>query len=246
MVAKLGFVVDGSSWEPENIIGSLYPQPAVARIGILNSDGVTMLVGDAPTKIGSPGLSPGYQTLNAINAGYDTGVPDNITKTVMVLAKPVLYGTKRALGIGSYHGGSGTPPVPQGDTLVISPIDYSVRAIASTTTGTASQSTIPGSSLDISKFHLYFGDFSESSLQVSAFHNNAFVAGNVAAAANRAIPSSNVRVGIAYDVVDSNGFDAPIQVAAWGVWSGVNLTTADKQSMYSTLKNMLSSQIDIS
>lgn len=117
MVAKLGFVVDGSSWEPENIIGSLYPQPAVARIGILNSDGVTMLVGDAPTKIGSPGLSPGYQTLNAINAGYDTGVPDNITKTVMVLAKPVLYGTKRALGIGSYHGGSGTPPVPQGDTL---------------------------------------------------------------------------------------------------------------------------------
>ncbi|HGT8044272.1 TPA: hypothetical protein ACM5KY_000877 [Escherichia coli] len=246
MVAKLGFVVDGSSWEPENIIGSLYPQPAVARIGILNSDGVTMLVGDAPTKIGSPGLNPGYQTLNAINAGYDTGVPDNITKTVMVLAKPVLYGTNRALGIGSYHGGSGTPPVPQGDTLVISPIDYSVRAIASTTTGTASQSTIPGSSLDISKFHLYFGDFSESSLQVSAFHNNAFVAGNVAAAANRAIPSSNVRVGVAYDVADANGFDAPIQVAAWGVWSGVNLTTADKQSMYSTLVSMLSGIISIS
>ncbi|MCW9410966.1 hypothetical protein N5I62_14620 [Klebsiella quasipneumoniae] len=246
MVAKLGFVVDGSSWAPGNIIGSLYPQPTAARIGILSSDGVTMLVGDAPTKIGSPGLSPGYQTLNAINAGYDTGVPDNITKTVMILAKPVLYGSKRALGIGSYHGGSGTPPVPQGDTLVISPIDNSVRAIASTTTGTASQSTIAGSSLDISKFHLYMADYSESALQVSAFHNNAFIAGNVAAAANRAIPSSNIRIGIGYDVVDANGFDAPIQVAAWGAWTGVNLTTAEKASMYSTLKNMLGGIIPIS
>ncbi|HIH8911010.1 TPA: hypothetical protein ACYUQO_005499 [Klebsiella pneumoniae] len=246
MVAKLGFIVDGSSWAPENIIGSLYPQPMAGRIGILNSDGSTMLVGDEPTKIGTPVLGDGYQTLNAISAGYDTGIPDSITKTIMVLAKPVLYGTKRALGIGSYHGGNGTPPVPQGDTLVISPIDYSVRAIASTTTGTASQSVIDGSNLDISKFHLYFGDFSASYLQVSTFHNDTFIAGNVAAAANRIVPSSNIRVGIGYDVVDINGFDAPVQVAAWGAWSGVNLTTADKVKMYSVLKSMLSGQIAIS
>lgn len=246
MVAKLGFIVDGSGWDSANIIGSLYPQPTVANIGLLNADGVTMLVGSAPTQIGSPTTGVGYQTLNAIDAGYDTGIADNITKTIMVLAKPVLYGTKRTLGVGSYHGGNGTPPVPQGDTLIISPVDYSVRAVASTTTGTATQSTIAGSSLDISKFHLYFGDFSDSSLQVSAFHDSALIAGNIAAAADRAIPDSNVRVGIAYDIADLNGFDAPVQVAAWGVWSGVNLTTAEKESVYSTLVSMLGGVIEIS
>ena len=34
MVAILGFVVDGSSWAPGNIIGSLFPQPMEGSIGI--------------------------------------------------------------------------------------------------------------------------------------------------------------------------------------------------------------------
>jgi hypothetical protein len=39
MVAKLGFIVDGSGWDPANIIGSIYPQPTVSNIGLLNADG---------------------------------------------------------------------------------------------------------------------------------------------------------------------------------------------------------------
>lgn len=245
MAGKLGFVVDGSSWDPANIIGSLYPQPLHATIGLLGADGVNMLAGSAPTQIGSPSLATGYQTLNAINIGYDTGIADNITKTIMVLAKPVLNGTKRALGIGSYHGGNGTPPTPQGDTLLISPVDYSLRAIGSTSTGTA-QSTIAGTSLDISKFHLYFGDFSASSVQSHAFHNGALVSATATAATSRAIPTSTILVGSGYNVAVGNGVDANIQVAAWGCWTGVNLTSAEKTSMYATLLDMLSGIISIS
>lgn len=245
MAQKLGFNVDGSGWDAANIIGSLYPQPAKANIATVAA-GLNKLIGADPIKIGAPVQATGFMTMNAISAGFDTGVPDDITKTIMVLAKPVLYGSKRALGIGSYHGGNGTPPVPQGDTLVISPIDFSVRAIASTSTGTASQSTIAGSSLDITKFHLYIADFSATALQVHAFHNGQLVSAAAAAAANRAIPASNVRVGIGYNVVDSNGFDAPIQVAAWGVWTGLNLTAAEKTSVYNTLVQLLRDEIEIS
>lgn len=246
MVAKLGFIVDGAGWDAANVIASLYPQPTKATIGLLNADGVTMLAGNSPTVIGSPVMSANYQTLNGVNAGYDTGVADNITKTIMVLAMPQVSGTQKSLGIGSYHAGSGTPPVPQGDTLIIDPTNASLRGVASTATGTASQSTIDGTNLDVSKFHLYFGDFGASTLQVHAFHNGSLVSGNVAGASNRAIPSSNIRVGVGYDVVPVNGFAAPTQTAAYGVWTGVNLTTAEKTSIYNTLKSMLGSKISIS
>lgn len=245
MAGKLGFVVDGSGWDPANIIGSLYPQPLRANIGLLSSDGVTMLAGNQPTKIGNPVLAAGYQVLNAMNVGYDTGIPDTITKTVMVLAKPVLSGTKRALGIGSYHGGNGTPPVPQGDTLLISPVDFSLRAIGSTSTGTA-QSVIDGANLDISKFHLYFGDFTATTIQAHAFHNGVLISGPATAVSGRAIPASNILVGAANNVVTNNGVDAPIQESVFGVWPEVTLTTAEKSSIYATIKEMLGGIISIS
>ncbi|ULI45809.1 hypothetical protein HUZ43_17550 [Raoultella ornithinolytica] len=245
MAGKLGLVVDGSSWDPSNIIGSLYPQPLNATIGLLGADGVTMLAGNSPTKIGSPVLATGYQVLNAIGVGYDTGIADTITKTIMVLAKPVLSGTKRALGIGSYHGGGGTPPVPQGDTLLISPVDYSLRAIGSTSTGTV-QSTIDGSNLDITKFHLYFGDFTGTSVQAHAFHNGALISAAAAAATGRAIPASNILVGAGNNIVAGNGVDAPIQESVFGVWTGVTLTAADKANIYATIKEMLGGIISIS
>jgi hypothetical protein len=91
MVAKLGFIVDGSGWDPANIIGSIYPQPTVSNIGLLNADGITMLAA-APTQIGSPVMGAGYQTLNGYNAGYDTGIADTPIKTMMALVKPVISG----------------------------------------------------------------------------------------------------------------------------------------------------------
>jgi hypothetical protein len=246
MVAKIGFIVDGSGWDPANIIGSLYPQPTYANIGVLDENGVTMLAGNAPAStIGTPILGTGYQTLNSINAGYDTGIPDTTTKTIMILAKPTVLGSKRCIGIGSYHGGNGTPPTPQGDTLLINPVDFSMRTIASTATGTA-QSNIVGTSLDISKFHLYIGDFSDTQTQAFAFHNGALVTGAAAAITGRAIPSSNILIGAGYDTNATNSVDAPIQEAVWGGWSGVNLTTSEKSAMYNTLVSLLGGVVSIS
>ena len=246
MVAKLGFIVDGSGWDPANIIGSIYPQPTVANIGLLNADGITMLAGAAPTQIGSPVMGAGYQTLNGYNAGYDTGIADTITKTIMFLGKPVVSGTKRSVGIGSYHGGNGTPPVPQGDTFVIDPTALTLRAIGSTSTGSA-QSQLDNTALDLTKFQLYIADFTASTVQVGVFKNGALVSGPVSAATGRSIPTSNLRIGVGYDIqVVAGGLDGPVQIAAWGIWSGVNLSATEKSSIYSTLKNMLGSVISIS
>ena len=246
MVAQLGFVVDGSGWSPSNIIGSIYPQPASANIGLLSADGVTMLVGSAPTKIGSPTLGTGYQTLNGYDTGYDTGVNDTQVKTIMVLGKPIVSGSLRALGIGSYHGGNGTPPVPQGDTFVIDPAGLTVRAIASTTTGIGT-SQLTSTAMDITKFQLYIADFTASTVTLSVYKSGALVTATAGGLATRAIPTSTIRVGIGYDISNTVGnLNGQIQVAAWGIWSGVNLTTAEKASMYSTLKSMLGGIIPIS
>ncbi|MGI1322178.1 hypothetical protein ACIAET_09380 [Klebsiella quasipneumoniae subsp. similipneumoniae] len=246
MVAQLGFVVDGSGWSPSNIIGSIYPQPASANIGLLSADGVTMLVGSAPTKIGSPVLATGYQTLNGYNAGYDTGVTDTVVKTEILLGRPVVSGSLRSLGIGSYHGGNGTPPVPQGDTFVIDPAGLTVRAIASTTTGSGT-SQLASSAMDITKFQLYIADYTASTVQLHIYKDGALISASAAGLTTRAIPASTVRVGIGYDISNTVGnLNGQIQVAAWGHWSGVNLTTAEKASMYSTLKSMLGGIIPIS
>lgn len=246
MVAQLGFVVDGSGWSPSNIIGSIYPQPASANIGLLSADGVTMLVGSAPTKIGSPVLGTGYQTLNGYNAGYDTGVTDTVVKTEILLGRPVVSGSLRSLGIGSYHGGNGTPPVPQGDTFVIDPAGLTVRAIASTTKGSGT-SQLASSAMDITKFQLYIADYTASTVQLHIYKDGALISASAAGLTTRAIPASTVRVGIGYDISNTVGnLNGQIQVSAWGHWSGVNLTTAEKASMYSTLKSMLGGIIPIS
>ncbi|HFU5264611.1 hypothetical protein A4T49_12630 [Klebsiella pneumoniae] len=246
MVAQLGFVVDGSGWSPSNIIGSIYPQPASANIGLLSADGVTMLVGSAPTKIGSPVLGSGFQTLNGVSAGYDTGIADTQVKTMMVLAKPVVSGALRQLGIGTYHGGNGTPPVPQGDTFVIDPAGLTVRAIASTTNGIGT-SQLASAAMDISKFQLYICDCTASTVQLHVYKDGSLISASAAGLTTRAIPASTVRVGIGYDISNTVGnLNGQIQVAAWGLWSGVNLTTAEKASMYSTLKSMLGGIIPIS
>ena len=246
MVAKLGFVIDGSSWDPANVIGSLYPQPLAANIGLLSADGVTMLAGSAPTQIGSPVLETGYQTLNGYNAGYDTGVNDTQVKTMMVLAKPVVSGSLRSLGMGSYHGGNGTPPVPQGDTFVIDPAGLTVRAIASTTNGTGT-SQLASAAMDINKFQLYICDCTGTTVQLHMFKDGAMVSASAAGLTTRAIPSSTVRIGAGYDIsTATGGLNGPIQVAAWGLWSGVNLSAAEKTSMYTTLKKILGNTITIS
>lgn len=246
MVAQLGFVVDGSGWDQANIIGSIYPQSTVANIGLLSADGVTMLAGSSPTQIGSPVLATGYQTLNGHDAGYDTGVTDTQVKTMMVLAKPVVSGALRALGIGSYHAGNGAPPVPQGDTFVIDPVGLTVRAIASTTTGTGT-SQLASSAMDITKFQLYIADFTASTVQLHIYKDGALISASAAGLTTRAIPTSTVRVGIGYDISNTiANLNGQIQVAAWGLWSGVNLTTAEKASMYSTLTSMLGDIIPIS
>ncbi|MDK2402806.1 hypothetical protein, partial [Escherichia coli] len=193
-------------------------QPASANIGLLSADGVTMLVGSAPTKIGSPVLATGYQTLNGYDAGYDTGVTDTQVKTMMVLAKPVVSGALRQLGIGTYHGGNGTPPVPQGDTFVIDPAGLTVRAIASTTNGIGT-SQLASAAMDISKFQLYICDCTATTVQLHMFKDGAMVSASAAGLATRAIPSSTVRIGVAYDVSSTVGnLNGQIQVAAWGLW----------------------------
>ncbi|MCJ5285459.1 hypothetical protein [Klebsiella variicola] len=246
MVAKLGFIVDGSGWDPANIIGSIYPQPTVANIGLLNADGVTMLAGAKPTQIGSPVMGGGYQTLNGYNAGYDTGVEDTPVKTMMALVKPVISGSLRSLVMGSYHGGNGTPPVPQGDTFVIDPVNLTARAIGSTTTGVAT-SSLALTAADLTKFMLLVADYSAAGVQLHMFRDGALVSATLAAFTTRAIPASTIRLGIGYDISTSTGgVNGPIQESAWGLWSGVNLTTAEKASIYSTLKSMLSAQIAIS
>ncbi|MGI1323600.1 hypothetical protein ACIAET_16775 [Klebsiella quasipneumoniae subsp. similipneumoniae] len=246
MVAKLGFIVDGSGWDPANIIGSIYPQPTVSNIGLLNADGVTMLAGAAPTQIGSPVMGAGYQTLNGYNAGYDTGIADTPIKTMMALVKPVISGSLRSLVMGSYHGGNGTPPVPQGDTFVIDPVNLTVRAIGSTTTGVAT-SSLTLTSADLTKFMLLVADYSAAGVQLHMFREGALVSAPLAAFTTRAIPTSTIRLGIGYDIsIATGGLNGPIQESAWGLWSGVNLTTEEKLSMYSKFKNMLANVITIS
>lgn len=246
MAAKLGFIVDGSGWDPANIIGSIYPKPTVANIGILNADGVTMLAGSAPTQIGSPTLGDGFQTLNGVSAGYDTGVADTQVKTMMVLAKPVVSGALRQLGIGSYHGGNGTPPVPQGDTFVIDPAGLTVRSIASTTNGSGT-SSLTSAAMDITKFQLYICDCTATTVQLHMFKDGDMISASPAGLATRAIPASTIRVGAGYDISSSLGnLNGSIQVAAWGVWSGVNLSADEKSIMYRSLKELLSSTIPIS
>jgi hypothetical protein len=168
MVAKLGFIVDGSGWDPANIIGSIYPQPTVANIGLLNADGITMLAGAAPTQIGSPIMGTGYQTLNGYNAGYDTGIADTPIKTMMALVKPVISGLaavagNRVISWREWHAASAS-----GDTFVIDPVNLTVRAIGSTTTGVAT-SSLTLTSADLTKFMLLVADYSAAGVQLHMF-----------------------------------------------------------------------------
>ncbi|HDX8334815.1 TPA: hypothetical protein ROU65_001612, partial [Raoultella ornithinolytica] len=107
-------------------------------------------------------------------------------------------------------------------------------------------STIDGSNLDITKFHLYFGDFTGTSVQAHAFHNGALISAAAAAATGRAIPASNILVGAGNNIVAGNGVDAPIQESVFGIWTGVTLTAADKANIYATIKEMLGGIISIS
>ncbi|MEF3185512.1 hypothetical protein J8990_27140 [Klebsiella quasipneumoniae subsp. quasipneumoniae] len=169
-----------------------------------------------------------------------------MVKTEILLGRPVVSGSLRSLGIGSYHGGNGTPPVPQGDTFVIDSAGLTVRAIASTTTGSGT-SQLASSAMDITKFQLYIADYTASTVQLHIYKDGALISASAAGLTTRAIPASTVRVGIGYDISNTVGnLNGQIQVAAWGHWSGVNLTTAEKASMYSTLKSMLGGIIPIS
>ena len=165
---------------------------------------------------------------------------------MMALVKPVISGSLRSLAIGSYHGGNGTPPVPQGDTFVIDPVNLTVRAIGSTTTGVAT-SSLTLTSADLTKFMLLVADYSAAGVQLHMFREGALVSAPLAAFTTRAIPTSTIRLGIGYDIsIATGGLNGPIQESAWGLWSGVNLTTEEKLSMYSTFKNMLANVITIS
>jgi hypothetical protein len=127
-----------------------------------------MLAGAAPTQIGSPVMGAGYQTLNGYNAGYDTGIADTPIKTMMALVKPVISGSaavagNRVISWREWHAASAS-----GDTFVIDPVNLTVRAIGSTTTGVAT-SSLTLTSADLTKFMLLVADYSAAGVQLHMF-----------------------------------------------------------------------------
>ncbi|HIG8664621.1 TPA: hypothetical protein ACYEMF_005573, partial [Klebsiella pneumoniae] len=87
-MAGLGFNIAGAVWDSRNVIGSIYPLPSIATITLYGSGGPTPVLGSTPSVINTPIINANSFIGNSMGGGYDTGVSDSVTKTLMLLCKP--------------------------------------------------------------------------------------------------------------------------------------------------------------
>ncbi|SQC45244.1 Uncharacterised protein [Klebsiella pneumoniae] len=162
--------------------------------------------------------------------GYDLKVTDNIKKTEMVLIRPSAV---RSLGMGNYLGGD---VVPQGDTFVFEPAIGRLRAVVGRTAGTAESRL--DVAMDTGKFHLAFFDVSGEAVQVHKMVSGQLVSGALTAVTARAIPSPAKPIMVARANNTMTDFLGSVDIAMTGVWSGTNLTAAQKQDMCNVIMEM--------
>jgi len=234
----LGLNIPGASWAAANVIGSVYPLPSIAKLTTYGSAGATAILGAAPTVINTPILSTNYFTGSGNGGGYDTGVADLATKTIMLLCSPASSG--RSTGMGDYQG-SGVSP--NGDWFLFDATNGAIRATASTTTST-SQSALTTAIFD-GKFYLCFADFSATQVTVSVYKGGTLLTGTTQTLATRGVAAVNIRIARDYTSSDTNNVNANINIAASGLWPGVNLTSAQKLQMYNVMVSLYSSKLTL-
>ncbi|MCW2454608.1 UNVERIFIED_ORG: hypothetical protein M2414_002347 [Rahnella aquatilis] len=234
----LGLNIPGASWSAGNVIGSVYPLPSIAQLATYGNAGATPILGLTPSVIGSPILSPNYFTGSGNGGGYDTGIPDVATKTMMLLCSPAASG--RSTGMGDYQGSGVTP---NGDWFLFDAGNGALRATASTATAT-SQSALTTAIFD-GKFYLCFADFSATQVTVSCYKGGTLLKGATQSLASRGVAAVNIRVARDYTTSDANNVNANINIAASGLWPGVNLTDAQKLQMYNVMVSLFSSKLTL-
>lgn len=230
VINGLSINIPGATWDAECIIGSRYPQAAVASLATYGTQNARTILGAIPVAAGVPVQHDYYFTGDVNTGGYDLGVTDNIKKTEMVLIRPSAV---RSLGMGNYLGSTATP---QGDTFVLEPSAGRLRAVVGRTAGT-SESAL-SVAIDTSKFHLAFFDVSSESVQVHKMVSGQLVSGALTAVTSRAIPSPAKPIMAAKANIALTDFLGSVDIAMTGVWISTNLTAAQKQDMCNVVMEM--------
>ncbi|HBY9515468.1 Uncharacterised protein [Klebsiella pneumoniae] len=230
VINGLSINIPGATWDAECIIGSRYPQAAFASLATYGTQNGRTIMGASPVAVGAPVQHDYYFTGDANTGGYDLKVTDNIKKTEMVLIRPSAV---RSLGMGNYLGGD---VVPQGDTFVFEPAIGRLRAVVGRTAGTAESRL--DVAMDTGKFHLAFFDVSGEAVQVHKMVSGQLVSGALTAVTARAIPSPAKPIMVARANNTMTDFLGSVDIAMTGVWSGTNLTAAQKQDMCNVIMEM--------
>lgn len=237
-MAGLGFNIAGAVWDSRNVIGSIYPLPSIATITLYGSGGPTPVLGSTPSVINTPIINANSFIGNSMGGGYDTGVSDSVTKTLMLLCKPSKAGTGKSKGIGTYTGSGSSI----GDTLIFDSTTNRISSIAGASSGFV-QDLVNAEIYD-GKFYVVFADFALYKTQIFACKEGGLIAGPGVGLTTRAVPDKTIRIARTYESADTSG-NADIEIAASGIWSGALLTSEQKLQMRNALVSRLGGIIAI-
>lgn len=244
-MAGLSIVLPNAAFAPGNVIASLYPKGAnFQALDVYNASGAKRLLGRAASPISIIG-SPSFQASSVIGsapgAGFDSGVPDNVTKTILLLAK---FPTANALGAGVYY--KPADDINAGDTFAFG-ADGNLRALISQSATANLSATISGvrQLLASGTYYLFAGEWTPTSARVRYIKDGVVVSSAPVASVNRGSSARSIRVLASHEISGGSGFTGSMELASSAIWTGANLTDAEILSMYNYYKSLLGSQITI-
>ncbi|WP_347558598.1 hypothetical protein [Robbsia sp. KACC 23696] len=221
-------------------VGSLYPEGAsLASLLSFGAGGPTVLFGAQPSVIGTPTLNA-YSFIGTAGKGYDTSVPDTVTKTMLVWAKYPAVQTSTALPMGAYNG------VNTGDTIFLNHTSSAdlFEGIAATASG-GTQSIVSGGTgsttfSNSAAYYLFAARFTATTAQMSYVLNGAIVNGAASTLATRYTPSRTVHVGAPFDTTSLGS----VEITGAGLWTTA-LTDAEILQMATFFQNLKGSSVTI-
>jgi hypothetical protein len=244
-MAGLSIVLPNAAFAPGNVIASLHPKAAnLQALDVYNSGGAKRLLGRSPSPISVIG-APSFQANSVIGAapgaGFDSGVPDNVTKTMLLLTK---FPTVNALGAGVYY--KPANDLNAGDTFALM-ADGTLRALMSQT-GTANMSTALAGVRQLfpaGTYCLLVGEWTPTSARVRYVKDGVVTSSVPVASVSRGAVDKNIRVLASHEPISGSGYTGSMELASSAIWTGANLTEAEILSMYNFYKSLLGSQITI-
>lgn len=244
-MAGLSIVLPNAAFAAGNVIASLHPKSEYFQaLDVYNSTGAKRLLGRATnslTTIGAPSFQANSVIGSAPGAGFDSGVPDNVTKTILLLAK---FPTVNALGAGVYY--KPANDLNAGDTFAFM-ADGNLRALMSQT-GTANMaSAITGvrQLLTAGNYYLFVGEWASNSARVRYVKDGVVTSSAPVASVSRGVVDKTIRVLASHEPISGSGYTGSMELASSAIWTGANLTEAEILSMYNFYKSLLGSQITI-